>query len=409
MTRSAASAVVAACGVAGGAIASVASCIPDLPTASRASDAGVLAAPAGYCGDGYIDPAAGEECDPGVTPGDAGIAGCTANCKIDCSGGWIWDKNLHCYQVVGTAWSVQNGAFGYRSAVDLCQGRGLSNAHVVTFASDDEFQKVTAALDAGTFWVGLKLGSPGYTSFAPNEPGWSTSCSGCYARTMGPDAGLAPYLDGSTPPDAGPVACVAASSQPGQPWEQYPCEVTPNPRRATPLDVICEFEPVGRRSMPCEAGTCIDLVATHGSKRYVYQEKLASAESAEAACSALGANAHLVVLQSSDEREQLWRELSQVLSQPRAVWIGLAQVQVGTTRRPQTAWQWDDGQPVQTYPSEWGDLQPIPSRFANFAYATTTTRAYLQHPSLAPYDDTLAHNDNVSVSPMAYVCEIPVQ
>ena len=406
MTRSAAWAVVAACGVAGGATASVASCIPDLPSEPPHSDAGVLAAPAGYCGDGYIDPAAGEECDPGVTPGDAGIAGCTATCKVDCSGGWIWPNNLHCYQAIGTAWSAKNPVYGFQPATNLCQARGPGNAHVVTFASDEEFQAVTGALDAGTFWVGLSLGTPGYASFAMYEPGWSTSCSGCFARTVGPDAGLTPYLDGSAPADAGPVECVIASSQPQQPWQQYPCALTPSPRRPSPVSVICEFEPVGRRSMPCEAGTCIDLAVTHGSKRYVYQERAASADQAEAACSAL--HGHLVVLQSSDEREQLWRELSQVVSQPREVWIGLAQV--GGTPRQRPTWQWDDNQPAQAYASEWGDLQPTP-RSLNPALATTTTRAYLQHASPvspAPYDDTLAHNDNGSVSMLPYVCQIPV-
>src|SRR5579863_639703 len=70
-----------AVGASAGAMVAAGACIPDLP-----QDQTVPPPPAsgGTCGDGYIDLAAGEECDPGVP--DAASLGCSDRCKVTCSG-----------------------------------------------------------------------------------------------------------------------------------------------------------------------------------------------------------------------------------------------------------------------------------------------------------------------------------
>jgi hypothetical protein len=274
---------------------------------------------------------------------------------------------------------------------------------VVTFASDEEFQAVTRQFDAGVFWVGLgpQGGQPVGSHYTPidvsYEPGWSPRCTGCYAFTNDPNVPLVPFSDASTG-DAGPAGCIVASSDPQQPWKQYPCSVaTVSSLRVMPPRVICEFEPVGKQSRLCDAGVCIELAYTHPVKHYVYQSNSVSADQAERACNAIGGR--LVVLQSRDEREQLWRELSRLPTPPSQVWIGLSQASSVRPFSP-SQWKWDDDASVDAYPSPWGDLQPI-----NSIPGTLSLRAFLWHQSGA--DDTLAHNDQPSRAlPNPYVCEI---
>jgi Lectin C-type domain len=382
LNRSAAAAVVVACAGTAGALALAAACIPDLPADQPSA--------ASSCGDGIVDLSAGEQCDPGPGAVDAGIGACSPTCRMQCpGGGTVWPGNNHCYQVASAV-----GAATFQRASDSCTG----GSHVVTFASEDELRYVLPLVDSGRpFWVGLEMGSlaPGsYGSADTFEPGWSQRCPGCYAH--GADSGAPiPAFPGTA--DAGAQDCVAALSDPAQPWNEYPCRGI----RSTDLAVVCELEPVGQQSMPCEAGICIDIVKTLGQKTYVYQAQPTSAALAAAACAALGGS--LVVLQSRDEREQLWRELSRLTVVPTAVWIGLTQV-TPASRHVSAAWQWDDSTPADgpdaAYPSEWATGQPQDG----------TTRAFLyQSPSASPVDDTLASSDP-SLTPsdmLPYVCEIP--
>jgi len=171
----------------------------------------------------------------------------------------------------------------------------------------------------------------------------------------------------------------------------YPCNGTPL------THVICEREPPGVQSTACEAGVCIDLVATHGTKRYAYQAAPATAADAESTCELLGGS--LVVLQSRDEREQLWHELSELQSSPARFWIGLLSVDGGASDGG-AAWFWDDRTPADApdaYPPPWGFQQPV-SKGA-------TTRAYLTRLPLSQ-EDTLGHNDDRTVTTLPYVCEL---
>jgi hypothetical protein len=376
-----------------------AACIPDLPT----DDPPARSTSTETCGDSVIDLDAGEQCDPGPGAGDAGLGGCSPACQMDCEGGLTWVRNNHCYQWVSAGASPLQAVSG--SANALCQ---RLNGHVVTFASEAEFRAVGPLVDAGLFWVGLSAdptSSPGAVIYRPvtqslREPGWSRNCPGCFAHTVDASAPLAVYP--GVPSDGGPASCVVASADPQEPWQQFPCAVAATMRHYLPLPgVVCEREPLGRLSRPCEAGTCFDLVATHGSKHYVYESAPVSANQARSGCLALGGR--LVVLQSSDEREQLWHELAQLTIEPFAVWIGLSLVGTPANRR-QLVWQWDDNTAADAYPTEWGVGQPLATNYTN-----SSTRAFLweQQQQLPNSDNTLAHNDQNG--PLPYVCEITAQ
>jgi hypothetical protein len=358
----------------------VPACIPDLP------DDGSLA----RCGDGIIDLNAGETCDPG--PG-VGTGSCS-ECQIQCSGK-VWSANNHCY--------LPSSSSPPKFTDALCP----ANGHVATFASGDEFNFVKDQVYGGAFWIGLQKSksrnAPSYSSVVLFEPGWSVDCPGCYANTLTPNAALP-----KTQNVSGAQDCVVAGG--GSPeWRQYPCST-----KTPPPQVICEFEPVGKQSRRCNEGICMDLVKTHGGKLYVLQgtELLqgtdlateATADEASARCARLGGR--LVVLQSREEREQLWHELSRLDVPPRAVWIGLSFVQPpGSTG----SWQWDDGAPVDQYPPQWAANQPRPPVLQSPTPAST--RAFLwKDPHrlpqvLPPSDDTLARNEPPPTT-LPFVCEI---
>jgi Lectin C-type domain len=389
--------LVAACVGAGGGLAAVNACIPDLPAdaadAADTPDAAEADLPpaSGVCGDGIIDLQAGEQCDPGPGVGEAGLGGCSAGCRMQCaSSAPPWPSNNHCYDLVGSV-----GVAQLQKATAACGG-----SHVVTFASEDEFQHVLPLVGGSRpFWVGLELTASPYTA-GFYEPGWSPSCSGCYAHTQSPDADLPPFPDAGIEGGANSCVTVVALSDPNQSWMEYPCRGLSSQQ----VDVVCELEPVGRLSTPCEAGLCISLVKTYPVKRYVYHGGPATADQARSTCQGIGGR--LVVLQSHDEREQLWRELSLLTVPLQSVWIGLTELTPGSNRVPST-WEWDDHTPAQgagAYPSEWASGNPTISQ-------VRTTRAFLYHPntSAPPVDDTLARNDpsllgTAGLSP--FVCEI---
>jgi hypothetical protein len=354
------------------AVAAAMSCIPDLPP-----DRPLPAAAAG-CGNGYIDLALGEQCDPG----DAGSSGCTSSCRVLCPRGFVWPNNNHCYQLAAT---TARSLLSTQGANLRCADLG---GHVVTFASEDEFEKVAnffQAVDAGVFWVGLQPGANPYVSLVAYEPGWAPLCSGCFAHTADPNQGLPRS-------DAGQGCVVAATALEVPSWTTYPCNGAP------PAHVICEREPSGVQSVECDAGICIDLVVTHGTKRYAYQAARATADAAWTKCQEL--HGSLVVLQSRDEREQLWHELGKLQPPPSGIWIGLLLVDGGASDGG-GVWVWDKGVSANApdaYAPPWGNSQPV-SRSA-------TPRAYLSN-APGTLDDTLAHNDDRAVTTLPYVCELP--
>ena len=349
-------------------------CIPDLPPegapAGDASVDGLVEADAQQapvsprCGDGIVQLDLGEQCDPGAVP-DAASTVCTG-CRMVCpdAGGFVWSQNDHCYSYDGTQASGLD-----QPAVDHCAGLA-SGTHVVTFASEEELQAVVGALQPGDFWVGLDpvAGLPEYTALALYEPGWAPTCPGCFAHT---DASTSP-LPGAT------GGCVEALADAGAPWQQYACSAAPK------IGVVCEREPSGLLTERCDAGTCLELPFTHPQKRYVYVASKMAGDAAAGYCAGLGGT--LVVLQSRDEREQLWYALERMGNTPGEVWIGLAQ-QNG-------AWTWADDAGADAYPSPWGNKQPDGNG----------SRAYLLQQTTmvpTPFDTTLAHNDVAETTPLA--------
>jgi hypothetical protein len=365
-------------------------CIPDLPAvgalvndASVDQDAGADAAvdadaeaaapPATpYCGDGVIQLDRGEQCDPG-TPADAASSVCS-ECKMICpaDGGFVWPSNNHCYTYDGTQ------AAALLEAANHCATP--TGTHVVTFASDEELQAVVAALRPGNAWVGYDpvAGVPNeYTAFANFEPGWAPTCPGCFAHTDDASAPLPGVAEG----------CVEAVADAGAPWQQYPCSAAPK------ISVVCEREPTGLQTQRCDGGTCIDLPYTHAEKRYVLLATKMGGDTAETQCEALGGT--LVVLETRDEREQLWYALYRMGGTPGSFWIGLSE-QNGV-------WSWADDAGADAYPPPWGNKQPDGNG----------SRAYLQQDTSdmppIPFDTTLAHNDVDVVSGALYsVCQVPV-
>jgi hypothetical protein len=402
-------------------------CIPDLPpnkdtsgtvdsgpapdvlaildTGAPLDASSALDASAGHaCGDGYIDLEAGEQCDP-PSGADAAPGVCSATCKMQCPG-FVWAGNNHCYWAApGSATSLNN------AAENACLTYGFE--HVVTFASEAEFQAVEQNLHLQKtdpllktdppYWVGLTTEAQrSYVSLVNYEPGWDSTCPGCFAHTDAKGA-LTRYQD---PIDGGFTSqqCVAASpDELDVAWHERPC-MQPSSLSATLFKtrIVCEREPLGAQFAPCEAGICIDLVATHGAKRYVLVTQPATADQAALSCALLGGR--LIVLGSRDEREQLWAQLSVTPAPPLRVWIGLTQKDGGApVDGSAPSWVWDDGTEADApdaYPPPWGDRLPVA--------VGTTSRAYLRAYA-GEIDDTLARNDEpaADVQTMPFVCELP--
>jgi len=353
-----------------------AGCIPDLPSgAAPGLDAQPDVAPGPACGDGVVQLALGEQCDPGpLAAGAEPPVGCSATCQIQCDGGFHWSRNDHCYGV------VPPGTVSLDQASTRCPG---TTQHIVTFASGEELAAVAGGLDAGAFWVGMYEGLAKFESIASLEPGWEPACSGCFAQTPDPTQPLPGADAGQT--------CVEGFSDLDASWQQVPCS------GGKRLQVVCEREPLGRLSQPCsvvDGGECFDLRFTHGAKSYLYVRQAAPADYAEQQCESLGGT--LVVLQSRDEREQLWKELARMSGAglPTTIWIGLSIPDGGS------GWTWADDAPVDAYAPPWGERQPRDGG----------TRAYLYQNGGTPplVDETLARVETTPLF-LPYVCQLPAR
>jgi hypothetical protein len=132
----------------------------------------------------------------------------------------------------------------------------------------------------------------------------------------------------------------------------------------------------------------MDIVYTAGKKRYLFVANPMGAHEADAFCASRGGT--LVVLESRDEREQLWRELAQLGQVPVKVWIGLSADDAGT-------WTWDDGTKVDAaYPPPWAVRQPL----------AAGVQALMQNDPNGTVDDTLAMAATDPATTLPFVCEI---
>jgi hypothetical protein len=367
--------------------AGVWACLPELAPVGPAT--------AAYCGNGVIDVGkdAGpvEECDPSTA--DAGVKGCSAICTIECPpGGFTDNRTGHCYFLGGDG----GGVVTYEEAKSHCRDEG---AHVVTFASDEEYRLVHDWYTAlpgveAAFWVGLTVvaeGSPYYTASNADEPGYAIpgqNCPGCYGRPE-PATG---YFAQLFVPDAGAPAlrteCVTASRL-DVPWYRASCSLPRYLGQQLKAAIVCEREPPGARSRACDGGQCIQHPST--TKRYLYVSVPANASEAAASCKKLGGA--LVMFDSREEREELGREIAHVALRggPRVAtfWIGLSKAADG--------WRWDDGAGADLRPTVWGDREPVA--------APAGARAYVQLGLDDDYDTTLAHADTGSGTARPFVCQ----
>lgn len=346
------------------------SCLPDVsvdaPTAPQA------------CGDGIVDPGAGEECDPGSDAGEAGVMGCAADCRVACAGA-LDPTSRHCYFAVGASTRAQTG----RDRCAIADG-----AHLVTYASADELGFVDKRLltDAGIVfaWANLdredKDGSSTWRTDVA-EPGWSGVCPGCFAKAPA-EAGAFPSIDG------GPGgACVLLTRAYPYTWFAAPCDLG-----VGALATVCEREPPGRLGRPCDAGTCIAVPRTAADRTYVYVTTPKTWPDANAGCAALtgplGPGA-LLAPRSAEEREEVAGAV--VADKGKSFWIGL--------RRSGAEWTWSDGKPLSSliYPVPWGD--GAPEAAGDAAYLETD-------PSL--YDVTLAHAGDPTM-PRPFVCSFELR
>mgnify|MGYP005856187603 CR=1 FL=1 len=348
-----------------------AACLPDLAPlppeeAPPDDDASVVVR---ACGDGVVETLddggdAGESCDPG----DAGTTLGCADCHVACPDGRLDPESHHCYLDAGPATSLAE-------ARQRCDERA---AHIVTVASARE-----AALlgDAG-YWIGLlrsELVAGAYLSVTRDEPGFP--CPGCFG-VGADDAGAFEPLD----PDASAQPNCLASV--GGRWAAVDCAGDGG------FAAVCEREPEGQRGQGCGGAICFTLPATAGEKTYVLFASPASADEAASTCAGYEGG-RLALLDSSDEREQLAREVAQFLpagpGNAATFWIGLRRVQDGT-------WAWDDGASEGQRAMPWGVGQPA---------GAGAGRAFLRLRTDV-VDAQLAYaEDDAGVSKRAFVCQRP--
>jgi hypothetical protein len=373
----------AACVCTAGAFALAVACIPDLPApADQPPDADDEPT---TCGDGITQLGQHEQCDPGVDIApDSSYQFCSSNCTVDCpTNGFVWSKNNHCYQ-------APTKAASYDLAVSACSLLG-GGTHLATFASEEELQATLSYFAArevrGPFWIGLTSKySPtadDYTEPIPNEPGWSPTCTGCFAHG-------APLGAPLSTPDSGVGAdgqCIEGFFGSDASWQKYSCD-------GGRIWALCEREPHGTTVAPCEGGLCLDIPFTYPDKHYLYVGRPSNADGASQYCAAHGGS--LVVLQSRDEREQLWYELAHGIALPNSsltIWIGLSSVDGG--------WIWDDDAGVNDYPPPWADTYPLPTPEGGSRAALVQSSVNPQ-----PFDTTLAQNgiDTDEVNP--FLCQL---
>jgi hypothetical protein len=309
-------------------------CLPDLE----------IGQPASVCGDGFIDPDAGEQCDPGQVGDAAGASNACVNCKVACVvGGYSTFEDpatQHCYFQVG---ETATGLGTPTAATGECEAWG---GHVVRFASEAELALVAANAATDPFWVGINRTAAGvwHPLETTVEPGWAADCIGCFAQV---DGGTIPMDPAETDPDG---TCVIGFIAPAQSWIESQCSAPKKPDffRQT----ICEREPLGSRARACGANVCLSVAATQGSKRYVVvgnpTDGGLGANDAVLACSAQGGR--LAVLGSREEREQLGYAIGAYFGAGSSGWIGLSDTN--------GEWGWDAPDAGGMTPPPWGEGEP---------------------------------------------------
>ena len=153
---------------------------PDVAPPADVSVAPADVGPTVRCGDGIIDPAAGEVCDDGnVADGDA----CAADClRVLCEGG----SRQHVEPATQTCYWRDTAVTSRASATARCEAAG---AALAMFESEPERDAVYPAMGLGgsnRVWIGLQRAAAGwawdngaalaYTGFRSGEPSGDGTC-----------------------------------------------------------------------------------------------------------------------------------------------------------------------------------------------------------------------------------------
>jgi hypothetical protein len=242
----------------------------------------------------------------------------------------------HCYFVVpgGASTSVDDSA----------QACAAAAAHLVQIVSDREMGVVASGSPYDGYWIGLRKAvlSASYTPVDTTtiEPGWTSTCSGCYGRI---DA------------DAGGFECLTASKVADADWSHMGCTQKPGSGKVT----LCEQEPPGHRTAPCMGDkVCFSVPSTLAgvvggkTKRYVFVPSVITYADAVQTCGKLGAS--LLVYDSREEREEV---AAAVASMATDFWLDL-------DRDKDAGWTWDSGLDASEV---WGTNEPI-TRNGTHAY-----------------------------------------
>ncbi len=388
------------------AVLSAAACLDDLPAATAASgadgggDSGPVTVAPPSCGDGIVQRDAGEVCDPGPDASMSAAASCAPGAcqQVLCpAGGFVDPTSDHCYFPLG------GGHENLAASVSGCAALG---AHVVTFDDAREESFVDDSFgDAGPYWIALQLVTPAstkpeYDVGSIDEPGWRSTCSGCYGQTI--PAGAVDFGNvcklGTV---AGLAQCVAHAPA-GVAYFGAPCSGTcggSEDDAGAPVHALCEREPAGLSAQTCDdAGVCITVASTASMYELITDPLDESA--ASAVCRSKsgpgGAHGHLVVFQTAEERAQLSHELA-ARTQPGlpelTYWVGLENR--GTSAIPQ--WTWVDGAPASDYAPEWADGEPTAGSLAYGLVALAD--------SGSPLSRQLLQTDSNASTPRTFVCE----
>jgi hypothetical protein len=388
--------VAGACALVSLAVLALEACLHDLPADAYVpggGDAATDGAPAAspVCGDGIIERDLGESCDPGPDAAVTAASSCDpAHCTVLCpDGGFVGPTNDHCY------FTLDAGHVSQSSATSGCAAQG---AHVVTFDSDGEEGFVDRSFgDAGPYWLPLQLDTPVdakpvYDVGAIDEPGWRSTCSGCYGTTI--PAGAIDFVNVCKLTAGMCVAHGPASTG----YVGVDCAGTCADAGLL-VHAVCEREPAGYSGQSCDdGGLCLTLKATSSTYELVSDRALTWPD-AQQAC--LGKGGHLVVFETAEERAQLSHELAgriQAGSPELEYWVGLH----NTSSSSIPAWTWVNEMPVAAYPLEWADGEP--SAGYVWAYGLLSASAMNTNFDRQLLKTNLENDNGVQIT-LPFVCE----
>jgi cysteine-rich repeat protein len=299
-----------------------------------------------------------EECDDGNILEDDG---CTPGCLLSCEG--LLDAET------GTCYFIGSPEVELMNAFSRCDGFG-GGAYPLSIRSDRERDLLIPWLEQTSLQVvlaGLYVEDNMLTwrATAPEHPGWSASCPGCYA-----------WWADSEPQPVGPKRVAVMRKDDGWRWTVGSSQLS--------YGLICERPRPGRPENLCALPDC-DPASTHDfvtrGTAYRVRNTTLGIVAAEEDCRAWGG--HVVAISSDEERELLVR-----FGPPTRSWIGLF-------RQPGEEWRWVDGVSTKERPIPWSSANVEDNELAAVLAVGTS------------FDTRLVESHN-PMAQLPYVCEKPL-